>query len=87
MSTNNLTIGLFGFGVVGQGLYDVLKSTPTLQASIKKICIKNSSKIRSLDSNIFTTDASLLLEDENINVIVELTDDADAAFITYFKAV
>lgn len=86
MSTNNLTIGLFGFGVVGQGLYDVLKSTPTLQASIKKICIKNSSKIRSLDSNIFTTDASLLLEDENINVIVELTDDADAAFIIVKQA-
>lgn len=44
MSTNKLSIGLFGFGVVGKGLYDVLHSTPTLQASIKKICIKNASK-------------------------------------------
>ena len=86
MSTNNLSIGLFGFGVVGKGLYDVLNSTPNLQASIKKICIKNSSKPRSIDAEIFTTDAALLLEDESINVIVELIDDADAAFVIVKKA-
>ncbi len=86
MSTNNLSIGLFGFGVVGKGLYDVLKSTPNLQASIKKICIKNPDKHRSLDAATFTTDAALLLEDDNINVIVELIDDADAAFIIVKQA-
>ena len=81
MSNNNkLTIGLFGFGVVGKGLYDVLHSTPTLQSSIKKICIKNADKKRSIASENFTTDASVLLNDESINVIVELIDDADAAF-------
>ena len=31
-----LTIGLFGFGVVGEGLYKVLQVTPSLKASIKK---------------------------------------------------
>jgi homoserine dehydrogenase len=76
----NLTIGLFGFGVVGKGLYDVLHSTPTLQSTIKKICIKDPGKKRSIAADNFTTDASLLLNDENINVIVELIDDADAAF-------
>ena len=86
MSTNKLSIGLFGFGVVGKGLYDVLHSTPTLQASIKKICIKNASKKRSIGEENFTTDASVLLDDENINVIVELIDDADAAFIIVKKA-
>lgn len=35
-----LTIGLFGFGVVGKGLHDVLHNTATLQSTIKKICIK-----------------------------------------------
>jgi len=78
--TDKLTIGLFGFGVVGKGLYDVLHSTPTLQASIKKICIKNADKKRSIAAENFTTDASMLLTDESINVIVELIDDADAAF-------
>ena len=31
----SLTIGLFGFGVVGEGLYKVLQQTPSLRASIK----------------------------------------------------
>jgi len=86
MNTNNLSIGLFGFGVVGKGLFDVLHSTPTLQASIKKICIKNNSKPRSIAAESFTTDADILLDDESINVIVELIDDADAAFIIVKKA-
>lgn len=78
--SNQLNIGLFGFGVVGKGLYDVLHHTPALQSSIKKICIKNSNKPRSIAADNFTTDASVLLNDESINVIVELIDDADAAF-------
>ena len=80
MATNQLTIGLFGFGVVGKGLYDVLHSTPTLQSSIKKICIKNIEKKRSITAENFTADAKQLLDDDDINVIVELIDDADAAF-------
>lgn len=80
MSNAQLNIGLFGFGVVGKGLYDVLHNTPTLQSSIKKICIKNAAKQRSIGAENFTTDATLLLNDESINVIVELIDDADAAF-------
>ena len=75
-----LTIGLFGFGVVGKGLYDVLHNTATLQSNIKKICIKNAEKKRSIGAENFTTDAAVLLNDDGINVIVELIDDADAAF-------
>ncbi len=81
MSTENkLTIGLFGFGVVGKGLYDVLHSTPTLQSTIRKICIKNADKKRAIDAAYFTSDKNDLLFNEDINVIVELIDDADAAF-------
>ena len=75
-----LNIGLFGFGVVGKGLYDVLHNTATLQSTIKKICIKNADKKRSIGPENFTTDANILLNDDSINVIVELIDDADAAF-------
>jgi len=75
-----LTIGLFGFGVVGKGLYDVLNNTATLQSTIKKICIKNSDKKRSIGQDNFTSDASELLNDQEINVIVELIDDSKAAF-------
>ena len=75
-----LIIGLFGFGVVGEGIYRVLKQTPTLQAEIKRICIKHPDKKRNAPSELFTTDADLLLNDPEINVVVELIDDADAAW-------
>lgn len=78
--SKKLTLGLFGFGVVGKGLYDVLQSTPGLQASVKKICIKNEGKKRSLPATHFTSNAATLLNDKEINVIVELIDDADAAY-------
>jgi homoserine dehydrogenase len=81
-----LTIGLFGFGVVGTGLYKVLKQTPSLNATIKKVCIKHPEKDREAPGELFTTQADLLLKDENINVIVELIDDADAAFDIVSKA-
>lgn len=75
-----LTIGLFGFGVVGEGLYKVLQQTPSLKASIKKVCIRNPEKKRDAPVSLFTTDRTVLLNDPEINVIVEVIDDATAAF-------
>lgn len=75
-----LTIGLFGFGVVGEGLYKVLQQTPSLKASIKRVCIKHPGKERNAPDSLFTTEKDDLLFDESINVIVEVIDDADAAF-------
>jgi homoserine dehydrogenase len=40
-----LVIGLFGSGVVGEGLYKVLQKTPSLNARIKKICITDPGKL------------------------------------------
>lgn len=77
---DQLTIGLFGFGVVGEGLYRILQQTPSLKASIKKACIKHPGKKRNAPETIFTTDRDELLNDPEINVIVEVIDDADAAF-------
>ena len=75
-----LTIGLFGFGVVGEGLYKVLQQTPSLKAKLKKVCIKNPGKKRNAPDSLFTTDKNVLLNDPEINVIVEVIDDADAAY-------
>jgi homoserine dehydrogenase len=86
MANKQLNIGLFGFGTVGKGLYDVLHTTPTLQASIKKIVIKNPGKKRSIAAENFSTDAAVILNDESINVVVELIDDADTAFEIVKKA-
>jgi homoserine dehydrogenase len=81
MSTDKkLVIGLFGFGVVGEGLYRVLKQTPSLKAEIRKVCIKHPGKKRNAPNELFTTEKDELLFDKDINVIVEVIDDADAAF-------
>jgi len=75
-----LTIGLFGFGVVGEGLYKVLQQTPSLKASIKRVCIKNPDKKRNAPDELFTTDKNLLLNDPEINVIVEVINESEPAF-------
>lgn len=75
-----LKIGLFGFGVVGHGLYSVLNQTHGVKAEIKKICVKNRNKQRDLDSSIFTFEKSDILNDADIDIVVELIDDANAAF-------
>jgi homoserine dehydrogenase len=73
-------LGLFGFGVVGQGLYDVLHRTPGLRAEIARICVKDRHKARPIPASTFTFDRADILEDPSIDVVVELIDDADAAF-------
>lgn len=80
MEQKKLNIGLFGFGVVGEGLYKILKQTPSLNAAIKRIVIKHPDKQRNAPPEIFTSLANELLQDDSIDVIVELIDDAEAAY-------
>ncbi len=77
--SKKLTIGMFGFGVVGQGLYDIIK-TKNLNLEIKKFVIKNADKKRTLPAELFSTDPNAILDDPEINTVVELIDDAEAAF-------
>jgi len=76
----NLTIGLFGFGVVGEGLYRLLHQTPSLKATVKKVCIKHPEKKRNAPAELFTTDKNVLLSDPDINVIVEVINETEPAF-------
>lgn len=76
----NLKLGIFGFGCVGQGLYHVLQQSNAINSEIVKICIKDMSKPRSLDASYFTNQKDDLLQNDEIDVIVELIDDANAAF-------
>lgn len=75
-----IEIGLFGFGVVGEGIYKVLKEKEQLGATIKKVVIKHPNKKRNAAEALFTTKANDILNDPSINLVVELIDDADAAF-------
>lgn len=76
----NLKLGIFGFGCVGQGLYHVLNETKGLKAEIKKIVVKNPTKERPIPNDYFSFDKASILNDPEIDVVVELIDDAEAAF-------
>lgn len=80
MEKKIINLGIFGFGCVGQGLYEVLNKTKGINARIKKICIKNPDKARSIDKDYFTTDRSEILDDPTIDVVVELINDTGAAY-------
>src|SRR5258708_7599671 len=77
--SKKLNIGLFGFGVVGQGLYDIIK-TKHLNLEIIKIAIKDPHKQRTLPAHLFTTERDELLDNPEINTIVELINDTERAF-------
>lgn len=83
---DKINIGLFGFGCVGQGLYDVLNYSQGLSAGIGKICVKDRGKKRRLNDDCFTFERSDVLENENHNLIVELINDSDAALEIISKA-
>jgi homoserine dehydrogenase len=75
-----LKIGLFGFGCVGQGLHYVLNNSTGFKADIVKIAVKNKHKERSVSKDLITFDKLEILNNPDINVVVELIDDADEAF-------
>lgn len=75
-----LVIGLFGFGTVGEGLWNVLKNSKTVDARIKKICIKNPDKVRSLPDLYFTTQAEDIVDDPEINLVVELISGGEDSY-------
>lgn len=82
----HINIGLFGFGCVGQGLYETINNSNNFSGEIKKICIKHPDKHRSLPEHLFTTDADEIINDPEIDIIVELIDDAAAAKIIVTKS-
>lgn len=81
-----LTIGLIGFGCVGSGLYEVLHQSKLIDATIKRIVVKDRNKKRSLSLSHFSFDVNDVLNDNEINVVVELINDSNEAFLIVKRA-
>ena len=75
----SLNIGLFGFGNVGRGLYDVLNRINSNNVHIKRICVRDINKERGVNLPL-TNNPDDIFEDKDINLIVEVIDDAEAAY-------
>jgi len=80
MNNKKIRIGLFGYGCVGQGLHDVLNNSKGFKADIIKICVKDRAKPRRIDMSHFTFDKNDILNDPEIDLVVELIDDAEEAY-------
>lgn len=73
-------VGLIGFGCVGQGLYTILEQQPAACFTVARIVVKTAGKVRPLPAERFEFDAAALLADDSLDVLVEVIDDAEAAF-------
>lgn len=81
MDKKIINIGLFGFGTVGKGLFDVLQKIQPDNVNIVKVCVRNVEKHKAEAPELeFTNNADDIFSDERINFIVELIDDAEAAY-------
>lgn len=77
-----INIGLFGFGTVGQGVYKVIDNAKNAHAVISRIAVRNLAKTRDTDvpQELFTDKATDILDNPEINLIVEVIDDPEASY-------
>lgn len=81
MNKQHIKIGLFGFGNVGRGLQELLRRVPEANAEIEIVCVRHLERHRNENPEIrFTTDPEEVLDNPDVNLIVELIDDAEAAY-------
>lgn len=81
-----IRIGLFGFGTVGRGLFELLRDVPTANVSIARICVRDASRDRGVNAS-FTDSSDEIFDDPEINFIVELIDDAEKSFEIVSRAI
>ena len=67
---------------VGQGIYEVVRKAKNANAEIVKICVRDPEKPRKIqaDKRLFTTSVEEILDSPNINLVVEVINDPDAAY-------
>lgn len=67
-----MKVGLFGFGVVGKGIYDIIDTKKTLD--LKRIEVKKAlvSSIKGRTLDILTIDPQEIIQDEEIDTVVEV---------------
>ncbi|MCH5224994.1 MAG: homoserine dehydrogenase [Muribaculaceae bacterium] len=78
----DINVGLFGLGVVGEGIVKVISNAKNANAEIKRICVKDSSKKRNVElkPGMITQQREDIFNDPEINLIVEVINDPDAAY-------
>ena len=83
---HNIPTGLFGFGTVGEGLYNLLRETDNDSLDIHKIVVKSKDKARSISNDKLSYEADDILQNDAIQLVIEAISDAEAAYHIVTKA-
>lgn len=75
MSNTPLTLGTFGLGCVGQGFLQLLDANGGSAAQVKHVCVREPGRERNTYSANLTYQALDILTDDDVQAIVELTND------------
>lgn len=78
--SQNLNIGILGFGVVGQGFYEIFTQNKPEGFSIKRIAAKNPGKERQPLEAVLEYEAEAIVDDQGIDIVVEAINDAKTAY-------
>lgn len=78
----SIKIGLFGLGTVGLGIHSIIGRARNTHAEIRRICVRSLDKPRPADvpRELLTDNADDVFADPEINLIIEVIDNAEAAF-------
>lgn len=76
---NHKNIGLFGFGCVGQGVYQLLQKT-NVPDQIKSIAIKNEFKARKTGHELIITNQYQVFQDPQISTVIEVINNHEQAY-------
>lgn len=83
-----IKIGLFGLGTVGLGIHSIIGRARNTHAEIRRICVRSLDKPRpdAVDRALLTDSADDIFNDPEINLIIEVIDNADAAYAIVCEA-
>lgn len=75
-----IQVGLFGYGVVGQGVYTILQKELSHLINLKRIVVKDHNKERGEASPLISYSKEDILNDREIGLVIEVISDAEEAF-------
>ncbi len=75
-----MKIAVYGYGTVARGFIDILKSYSGGNFELLKIVVKDRDKKRDIKPPLLCFEKDDILRDKDINLVIELIDDADDAY-------
>lgn len=79
-------VGLFGFGTVGRGYYEISLGHDNPFVTPSAIVVKTPGKKRTLPQDFFSLEADDILNDKSIRTVAELTSGNEAAYHIILRA-